>query len=290
MIGLKLLTPYTKNVNKMTGSFAASELVFRAGAKMPTQASQGLFAGASWKGSKLKQDLFIHENLPVLNCVGSFNIGSQFRKSILELSKKEILNLKFGVNSEAKTVTIKENPKLAMAINGVIKKIPEFFYVFRPKTNEPDLANHLLSTYLHVLKHPDFSSFSPRNQIVLQHAALLHDVGKALDSEPTHAGISVRILNNRLSSANLPKDDGKMILKLIEHHHYCYNIKAGLKTYEDYAKIFSEKDFKMLKLLGEADLSSKEVNMKNMGRILENKTIFMQQARVYEKTRRSNIA
>lgn len=231
----------------------------------------------------LEKDIFIKEKLPAQNCAGIFRMKPELKNVLSRLSKNDIYNLKFKVNHDTKTISIKENPKLAKAINNFIKEIPEFFYYFRPKTNEPDLAHHVLSTYQKSIQHPEFKKLSPIKQYILEYAALLHDVGKTINSEPEHAKLSVRVIQTSLRKAGVPKDAIQSINKLIEEHHYSYNIKNNIKTYEDYAEEFSKKDFKSLRILCEADLESKEMNEKNLARLAENIEFFRQQYKIYRK-------
>lgn len=236
----------------------------------------------------LKEDIFIKEKIPAQNCAGIFRMKPDLKNALKGLSKKDIYNLKFKVNHDTKTISIKENPKLAKAINNFIKEIPEFFYYFRPKTNEPDLAHHVLSTYQKLLQHPEFKKLSPRKQNILEYAALLHDVGKALDSTPEHAKLSVRMIQTSLQKAGVPKEDIKSMNKLTGDHHYSYNLKNNIKTYEDYADEFSKKDFKSLRILCEADVLSKEMNAKNLARLAENKEFFRQQNKIYRQKNTEN--
>lgn len=211
------------------------------------------------------------------------------KNALKGLSKKDIYNLKFKVNHDTKTISISKNPKLAKAINNFIKEIPEFFYYFRPKTNEPDLAHHILSTYQQLIQHPDFQRLSPKKQNILEYAALLHDLGKTLDSNPEHAKLSVRMIQARLEKLGLIKKDITDICKLVNDHHYSYNIKNNIKTFEYYANKHTKKDFKSLKILVDADVSSKERNQKNIDRIKENKGYFKTQKKLY-KTPKEKVA
>lgn len=249
--------------------------------KQTRHAAKNIMHPSVIKYDTLASDAFIKSKLPELYCAGSFSINSQFTGALKNLSKKDIYELQFNLDRAKKMVSIAGHPKLAMAVNTFIKEIPEFFYAFRPKTNEPDLPHHILSTFQQVIKHPEYGSFSQRKQGILIHAALLHDIGKALDSESAHADISVRMLKQRFEKLNMQEEDKNLILKLIEHHHYCFNVKEGIKSYKDYAEIFSENEFKLLKVLTESDIASKEVSIKNLRKMVENKTIFREQADVY---------
>jgi len=242
------------------------------------------------KLERIANDAFIKTKLPVPECAGSFCINTLLPDAIKELTKKEIYKLEFNLDHKEKTVSINGYPKLTKAINIFRKEIPDFFYIFRPKTDEPDLPHHVLSTFQQVLLHPEFKALSQRKQVILMYSALLHDVGKTLHSEPEHALISKKMIERRLHKTNLQKEDQDLILKLIKHHHYCYNVKSNIKSYKDYAKIFSEEEFKLLRILTESDLASKEVNFKNLRRMVENKTIFKQQANTYAKMQKEFVA
>lgn len=237
----------------------------------------------------LKEDIFIKGKIPAQNCAGIFRMKPELKNALNGLNKKDIYNLKFKVNHDTKTISIKENPKLARAINNFIKEIPEFFYYFRPKTDEPDLAHHILNTYKQLIQHPEFKRIPPKKQYILEYAALLHDIGKTLDSTPEHAKLSVRMIQTSLQKIGVPKDAIKSINKLIEDHHYSYNIKNNIKTHEDYADDFTKKDFKSLRILSEADVLSKEMNEKNLARLAENKEFFRQQNKIYRMRIIKNI-
>lgn len=235
------------------------------------------------KITSLRQDVFIKEKLPAQNCAGVFRMKPELKNALRGLSKKEIYNLKFKVNHDTKTISIKENPKLAKAINNFIKEVPEFFDYFTPKTDEPDLPHHILSTYQKVLEDPEFQRLSPKKQYILEYAALLHDIGKTQDSTPEHAKLSVRMIQTSLRKAGVPEETIESINKLVGDHHYSYNLKSEAKTQEYYGNKFTKKEFKRLRILLKADLASKEKNNKNIKRFNENIEYFRTQNKIYRK-------
>lgn len=245
--------------------------------------SRALLRSDAPKLSLLKNDVFIKTKLSVPQCAESFFIRPLFANAIKNLTKKDIYKLQPVLDTERKTVSIAKQPVLTKFLNNFMKKVPEVYYIFRPKTNEPDLAQHVISTLRKILQHTKYKKLSQREQNILHVCALSHDIGKALVSTPEHAEASAKIMAKRLDKINMPEEDKKLIVKLIEHHHYCYHITSKNKTYNDYAKIFTEKEFKLLKILTEADVSSKKLLFKNILRMIENKFIFRAQQKEYAK-------
>lgn len=245
--------------------------------------SHDLLTPAELKLSSLKNDTFIKSKLSAPLCAGSFFIRPSFADSLKQLSKKEIYKLKPILDTQNKTVSIEKKPLLTNLLNNFMHKVPEIYFIFRPKTNEPDLAQHVISTLREVLVHPRYNDLSSREQNILNICALTHDIGKAIISSPDHAEASSRIISKRLDKINMPIKDKKLIVKLIEHHHYCYNVKYNNKSCSEYSKIFDENEFKLIQILTEADLRSKKLNLKNISRRLENTLIFRAQVNEYKK-------
>jgi len=257
--------------------------------RQPTRwVSKGMSRPSVLKYDKLNKDAFIKEKLPVLNCAGSFSLTGSLASVLKELSKKDIYKLKFRVNHETKMILAKDNPRLSIAINNYIKRIPEFFYIFRPKTNEKELPQHSLATFREVLLHPEYETLSNRMKRIINYIAPSHDTGKTLDSTPDHAALSSRMLAKSLENV-LSEEDLELAINLLADHHYTYNIINKIHSYEYYADKYTEEEFKLLKILTEADLSSKERSFKNLRRIVENKTIFQQQAECYQNYRREFV-
>lgn len=257
--------------------------------KQPTRwVAKGMSRPSVLKYDKLNNDAFIKEKLPVLNCAGSFSLPVSLAGVLKEMSQKEIYKLKFKVNHETKTVLAKDNPRLSIAINNYIKQIPEFFYNFRPKTDEKDLPHHSLATFRNVLLDPEYETLSYGMKKIMNYIAPAHDTGKTLDSTPDHAALSSRMLAKSLENV-LSKEHAELAINLLADHHYTYNITNKIHSYEYYANKYTQDVFKMVKILTDADLASKERSFKNLRRIVENKAIFQQQADYNKNYRRELV-
>lgn len=237
---------------------------------------------------QLKKDVF-DKKLPVQFCAGSSALNLSLSGVLKNMSKKEIYKLKFRVNHETKTILVKDNPQLTIAINNYIKKIPEFFYNFRPKTNEKDLPHHSLATFHELLINPEYQSLSYRLKNIMNYITPSHDTGKTLDSTPDHAALSARMLAKSLENV-LSKEDAELAFNVLSDHHYSYNVINNITTVEEYAQKRTEEEFMLVKLLSDADLASKEVSIKNLRRMAENKIIFQQQAQAYKKMKKEFVA
>lgn len=231
--------------------------------------------------NKLENDVFTRTELPVQKCAGSFCISAGFKEAIKNV---DIHSLDILAIPKYKKVVIEKAPQLAKYINEFSKEFPNFFEVFRPKTNEPDLGKHVLATFQELIEHPGYKRSSKRMQNNLEIAALRHDEGKTKDSGVGHTKISVRMIRKSLEKTSMTKEDKDLILKLIQHHHYSENIVKKRMTYEDYAKIFTEEEFEMLKILIDADLKSKTKNVQY--RMDENLIFFAEQAKAFQSLKK----
>lgn len=230
---------------------------------------------------KLKQnecDTFSKIKLPVQNCAGSFCINEDFKNAIQGI---DIYSINIAVNSIFNRVNIKKMPQLTKGINKVLKDIPEFMYIFKPRKQYKDgLDKHVLATFQQLLCHPDYQKLTPKEKNVLELATLLHDEGKAIDLGPSHPDLSAKIVASRLKSKPIEDEDRQLILKLIKHHHYSGNIAKKRMTYQEYAKIFNEDEFKLLKILTDADIKSKRTPVQY--RLDENVIFFAEQEAVFK--------
>lgn len=239
--------------------------------------------GFASKLKRLECDVFSIKKLPAPNCAGSFCLSTDFKQAIEGV---DIYAADISVNQFLHRVKIKNEPELTKSINKVLKDMPELIHIFSPRVEYKDgLEKHVLATFQELLKHSEYKTLGRRKQIVLELATLNHDTGKAVSKtlKPDHPELSAKIIVKRLKSLAIQTEDKELILKLIRHHHYSENIAKGKMTYQDYAKIFTEDEFKLLKILTDADLQSKRGNVQY--RIEENKIFFAEQDAVYKSLR-----
>lgn len=226
----------------------------------------------------LKYDGFMCKKLPVPKCAGSFYLSPFLRSAFKNI---DVHSLEILVNKKLNRIKIKDQPILTKEINKFIKQFPEFMYVFAPQTRyKGGLDKHVLATYQQLIIHPQFKRLSYKDQEILEIAALLHDVGKAIDLGSTHPRLSAKIVVQRIGSLPIDKKSKRIILKLIKHHHYSENIAKKRMNYEDYVEILSEKEFNLLKILTDADIKSK--NKPVQYRLDENEKFFREQAIAYK--------
>lgn len=249
--------------------------------------------GFSAKIKQLNHDKISINKLPVQNCAGSFCINETFRNAI---KSADIDNLEIKIYKRFKMVRVKGNLKLTKGINRLLKDIPELFSIFDPKIQYKDgLHKHVLKTYQELLKHPEFQALSERRKNILEFAVLNHDTGKSRDlfkkskkQLSMHPELSAKLISKRAAAFFTVKRDAQLALKLIRHHHYSENIAKGTMTYKDYARLFTEDEFHLLKIMTDADLLSKGKGVEK--RMEENFIFFKEQELVYkEKNHKSGI-
>mgnify|MGYP001805813368 CR=1 FL=1 len=232
--------------------------------------------------SKLKnhqeKDIFI-KNLPVLNCAGRFCLNPEFVEAIKHV---DIFNSDIRVNRFTKKIKIKDQELLSKCVNEFSKVVPEFYSIFRPKSDEVDLGKHTLATFKNIVQHKDYKGLSKREKNVLNVVALGHDIIKSVDAGPMHPVISAQLMKKRLESQQMFESDIELAVKLITHHHYSENILKGRKTYSDYADIFDQEEFHLLKILIDSDIRAKR-NFKS-SRLVENAVFFEEQDRVFAQS------
>jgi len=233
------------------------------------------------KIKQLEIDMFAKKKLPVQDCAGSFCINKDLVEGIKNI---DIYALDIAVNKRLNKVKISGHRQFTRGINTVLENVPENINIFAPKQEyKGGLAKHVLSAFQELLLDPEYQNESIRNQNIMSHAVFDHDTGKAFDLGSNHPEYSARIISKRYKTLPLPKEDTDLIIKLIRHHHYSENIAKGKMTYLDYAKIFTEPEFKLLKIITNCDLKSKRGNIQY--RFDENKIFFAEQAKVYKELR-----
>lgn len=226
-------------------------------------------------------DAYIKKKLPVQNCAGSFCILEDFRTGIKNI---DIYSADIIVKKKLNTIRIKGHPQVTRGINKYLKDVPEFMHVFAPKQEyKGGLARHVLSVFQELLCHPEYQKASSRYKNILENVVLNHDTGKAIDLKTDHPEYSAKIISKRLKSLPIQKEDVDLTLKLIRHHHYSENIAKGRMTYEEYAKIFTEEEFNLIKIITDCDIKSKKGDIQY--RLDENEIFFAEQAKVYRKIR-----
>lgn len=230
-----------------------------------------------------KSDVFSKTKLPVLNCAGSFCFSQALRDGIKNV---DLHHVEIAIDKEGGRVDFKGYPQLTHGINRVLKDVPELFNIFLHKdAYREGLDRHVLSSYQQLLEHPEFKKLSPRKQNILEHAVLNHDTGKAFVRGAEHPERSAQIVENRYKKLAMPTKDRDLIVKLVRHHHYSGNIADNQQTYQYYAKIFREDEFKLLKILTDSDLKSKRGDVGH--RFEENKEFFANQEALYKSMRPS---
>lgn len=292
-------------------SFKYSHTAKMTGIRAPRRLPYLLSIAKKIKGST--KDYYV-KNLSVSKCAERFFVRNNFKEAI---NKVDIHSLNFEVIGK-QSIRVKRHPKLQREINHFIKDFPEFFKVFTHNhMYKEGLANHTLAVYQKLIQNPEFKKLSQREQNILQVTALLHDLGKAeklggshplvnhsnkyvkefsrlieklnkTDKSPYHPLLSAEIVREPLKKAGLPKEDRRLILKLIQNHHFTEYIsksnESQKKFVEDmYSLKFDEKEIKLLQILTDADIASKKIadparKKEIFRRIGENNQFFNKQA------------
>lgn len=236
--------------------------------------------------SVLKKDKveISNKNLPAPNCAGRFFIGDNIKQSLENV--KNVHDLEILPIKNNTRVWIKGAPKLQSGINEIVKEVPAVMDIFvHSKAYLPDgLDKHVLAGWKEAVKAPVYKDMSKRKQRIVDLAILLHDHGKiGKPAKTEHAIDSAKLAKKTLESVKMPQKDKKLVVKLIQHHHYAENIAKKKKTYGYYAERFTKKEFELLKLITTADIKSKQDPQKVAPRVAENNVFFSSQAAYYKK-------
>lgn len=223
---------------------------------------------------QLNSDAFIKLSVPA----ESFCVSKGFKDSIKDI---DIYFSKFRVNPFFKKVRVKNQPEFTQNLNALFKDLPGFFKIFTPiKKYKGDLCKHVLTTFQLLVKNPDFQELSKREQELLEITALLHDMGKTVVAGSAHVEESAKIAQKMLKDKALLNQDKDLIINMIRHHHLCENVDKKKMTPHDYAKLLSEEEFKLLKILIDADIKSKRKPVQY--RLDSNIKIFSEQEAIYQ--------
>lgn len=231
---------------------------------------------------KINKDTFIKTKTPALKCARGFLVNIEFSQAVKNLSKQDIYSLNITNNIINKTVVVEGQPKLTSSINSFIKEFPEFFNIFNPKADEPNLSKHVLATYNQLLNHRDYNNLSKKQQNILDISVLLHDTGKSIESGRSHPDLSVKMIRETLNSKLLEEKEKNLILKLIKYHHYSESIAKGWNTYDDYVHVFNQREFNLLKILTDVDIKSKTKPIQHL--LEENSIFFSEQEKAFARS------
>lgn len=244
------------------------------GYKIPTVISSPCSAP---KLRQLNYDTF----MKLSDVTESFCVNRVFKNAIQGIN---VYETKFRVNPLFKKVKVINQPELTKSLNNLFKELPGFFNIFTPvRQYRGNLYKHVLGAFQILLKNPDYQRLSSREQKLLEIATLLHDMGKTKVAGSAHIEESVKIADKMLKSKSLPEKDKNLISKIVKHHHFSENVDKKKMTTYDYAKILTEEEFKLLKILVDSDIKSKRKPVQ--WRLDSNVRIFAEQDATFKAMR-----
>ncbi|MBO5738453.1 hypothetical protein J6R97_03850 [bacterium] len=142
------------------------------------------------------------------------------------------------------------------------KAIPEFKFTIgakQHKTQDHDLAGHMLKAFQENLKNPLYEQLGESDRKILGIATLLHDINKIERIvTPEHALPSSQTVNAIVERMHyLSPMEKDRIINLVKNHHWFEKIKDDPKVIEEMIIAFrSGNDFKLAKIFAESDLKA----------------------------------
>ena len=170
------------------------------------------------------------------------------------------------------------------------KEIPEIAHIFGPESYQhtthenPRIGDHTIEVLKNLRESKEYKELAekdPSNKIVLEIAALLHDIGKQgyksqeeAKPDPHHENKSADKASEILDRMNLPKDIKERVLLLIRYHSAVSGIalqEMGLKgknpekyTLDEVAdSLYHSGNLKLLQALNYADIQSVKASYKD---------------------------
>lgn len=159
-----------------------------------------------------------------------------------------------------------DNPQLNLALNSLIKGMPEFLSVIgkpQHESHEFSVDLHILNVLQKSLSNPNYEKLSDYDKTCLKFAIMMHDIAKPEKlNDPFHPVKSAEYAEDILSNYNFPAGTKKEIHDLIRNHHWLAGYNNGIYSPENIAVIFRKNnDIEVARIFAEADLKGIDKGM-----------------------------
>ncbi len=169
-------------------------------------------------------------------------------------------------------ITDTGNIEFDNTINAILKAFPEYTVIIGRKTHKGEsLDYHTLNVLKGALNNPDFKELTPEEQRITILSVLFHDFSKREEEiDETHPFESAKYANSIIKKLNISNSEKERIYTQIQHSHWFQELNEGTVNSEDFAIYFrNPNDFKIAKIIAEADIESCEYTKKEFGNVFE---------------------
>lgn len=189
--------------------------------------------------------------------LSKLDMGDNFEASVYKLASKFTNENRIKTGIKVLDDTLNEIMETFPEFFNIISKTPENFAPGKSKKHAFTVDIHTVKAAQNVIQDQRFASLSPENKEVMIFAALLHDIGKGIESTDHHSQTSFKLIQKRLANSELSETQQATLLKLIKNHHWFEDYNTGKISGNQVLSLFSTpEELTMAEMLTRADLLS----------------------------------